>query len=108
MSKYDNFLHFRKHKQKVTKVVPLVKMTENLRSMSPVWWLSRSCVQLMIRSHRFDTLQSGNILSWRLIMKYFLWSFSQDGQLSVSGERMCKSTGLPLRGQCLPGKSVVK
>ena len=35
----------------------------------------------------------GNILSWRLIMKYILWSFSpfrfQEGQLSVSGERMC-------------------
>ena len=35
----------------------------------------------------------GNILSWRLIMKYFLRSFSpfrfiQEGQLSVSGERM--------------------
>ena len=35
-----------------------------------------------------------NILSWRLIMKYFLRSFSpspliQEGQLSVSGERMC-------------------
>ena len=30
---------------------------------------------------------------WRLIMKYFLWSFSflliQEGQLSVSDERMC-------------------
>ena len=35
----------------------------------------------------------GNILSWILIMKYFLRSFSlplnQGGQLSVSGERMC-------------------
>ena len=38
----------------------------------------------------------GNILSWRLTMKYFLQSFSpfhfpliQEGQLSVSGERMC-------------------
>ena len=35
----------------------------------------------------------GNILSWRLIMKYFLQLFSlaliQDEQLSVSGERMC-------------------
>ena len=34
----------------------------------------------------------GNILSWRLIMKYFLQSFSpliQEGQLLVSGERMC-------------------
>ena len=37
----------------------------------------------------------GNILSWRLIMKYFLRSFSlfrrfKEGQLSVSCERMCK------------------
>ena len=35
----------------------------------------------------------GNILSWRLIMKYFLVILSllliQEGQLSVSGERMC-------------------
>ena len=35
----------------------------------------------------------GNILSWRLIMKYFLVIFFlpliQEGQLSVSGERMC-------------------
>ena len=36
----------------------------------------------------------GNILSWRLIMKYFLRSILslpliQEGQLSVSGERMC-------------------
>ena len=40
-----------------------------------------------------------NILLWRLIMKYFLWSFSpfccqiQNGHLSVSGERMCTNTG---------------
>ena len=35
----------------------------------------------------------GNILSWRLIMKYFLVILSlpliQEEQLSVSGERMC-------------------
>ena len=35
----------------------------------------------------------GNILLWRLIMKYFTVIFSlpliQEGQLSVSGERMC-------------------
>ena len=35
----------------------------------------------------------GNILLWRLIMKYFLCILSlpliQGGQLSVSGERMC-------------------
>ena len=30
-----------------------------------------------------------NILSWRLIMKYFLRSFSPFSHLSVSGERMC-------------------
>ena len=33
--------------------------------------------------------KDGNILSWRLIMKYFLWSLIQEEQLSVSGERMC-------------------
>ena len=36
----------------------------------------------------------GNILSWRLIMKYFLrlilsLLLIQEGQLSVSGKRMC-------------------
>ena len=36
----------------------------------------------------------GNILSWRLIMKYFSMvilslPLIQEGQLSVSGERMC-------------------
>ena len=36
----------------------------------------------------------GNILSWRMILKYFLRSFFslllvQEGQLSISGERMC-------------------
>ena len=34
----------------------------------------------------------GYSLSWKLITKYFLWSFSPfrwEGQLSVSGERMC-------------------
>ena len=39
------------------------------------------------------TRQVGNILLWRLIMKYFLQSFSPfrcfKGQLSISGERMC-------------------
>ena len=40
---------------------------------------------------------SGNNLSWRLIMKYFLVIFSlpliQEGQLSGSGERMYTNTG---------------
>ena len=39
-------------------------------------------------------IEVGNILSWRLIMKYYLRSFFplpliQEGQLSVSGKRMC-------------------
>ena len=42
----------------------------------------------------------GNFLSWRLIMKYFLRSFSlqliQGGQLSVSGEIMCTILVNPL------------
>ena len=40
----------------------------------------------------FDPCRVGNILSWILIMIYFLWSFSplliQEGKLSVSGKRM--------------------
>ena len=41
---------------------------------------------------------SGNILSWRLIMIYFLRSFFsllliQEGQLPVTGERIPISTG---------------
>ena len=40
---------------------------------------------------------SSNILSWRLIMKYFLYIFTrlliQEGHLLVSDERMCTSTG---------------
>ena len=43
---------------------------------------------------------STKILSWRLIMKYIVFStvivslpLIQEGQLSVSGERMCTSTG---------------
>ena len=34
-------------------------------------------------------LGSGNILSWRLVMKSFLWPVSPYRQLSVTGERMC-------------------
>ena len=42
----------------------------------------------------FNPTEVCNSLSWRLIMKYFLGSFFtlpliQEGQLSVSGERMC-------------------
>ena len=51
----------------------------------------------------------GNILSWRLIMKYFLWSFSdlslpliQEGQLSVSGEVMCTILVNHLEDQACP------
>ena len=45
-----------------------------------------------------SSVESGNILSWRLIMKYFLPSvlallLIQKGHLSVSCERMCTSTG---------------
>ena len=57
--------------------------------------------------------ESGNILLWRLIMKYFLWSFSsfpliQEGQWLVSGKRMCTSTDYLLRGLSLSRKSVVR
>ena len=41
--------------------------------------------------------RSGNILSWRLIMKYFLVILSlqliQNGELSVCDERISTSTG---------------
>ena len=39
--------------------------------------------------------ESGNILLYRLIMKYFLQSLPliQEWQLSVSGERLCTNTG---------------
>ena len=55
-----------------------------------------------------STPAEGNILSWRLIMKYFSTvilslPLIQDGQLSVSGERMC--TILVNR---LPNKRVVR
>ena len=45
--------------------------------------------------HGFNPTAVGNILLWRLIMKYFLYTvilsflLIQEGQLSVSGERMC-------------------
>ena len=56
----------------------------------PLWlsWMRRPTR----RSRVQPPPEVGNILSWRLIMNYFLWSFSslpQEGQLSVSGERMC-------------------
>ena len=38
-------------------------------------WHSWMRVRLMIRSCRFNPRQVSNILSWRLIMKYFLLSF---------------------------------
>ena len=57
-------------------------------------------------------VESGNIISCRLIMKYFLQSFSllliEEGQLSVSGERMCTSAGELLRGLSLPRKNLVR
>ena len=34
-------------------------------------------------------LQSGNILSWRLVMKSFLQPFSLDSSRAVTGKRMC-------------------
>ena len=53
-----------------------------------------------------DPAESGNILSWRFIFEIFsMVSLSfpliHEGHLSVSGKRMCKSTGLLLRGLTL-------
>ena len=39
---------------------------------------------------------------------FSLPSTIQEGQLSVSGKRMCTNTGKPLRGLSLPRKSVVR
>ena len=55
----------------------------------------------------------GNILSWMLIMKYFLWSFSvptADSRRAVVSfwQKNVHNTGQPLRGVSLPSKSVVK
>ena len=44
---------------------------------------------------------SGNILLWRLIMVIVSLSLIREGQLSVSDEGMCPSTGLLLRGLSL-------
>ena len=55
-------------------------------------------------AHRTSDQVAGSILavcqhsfSWKLIMKYFLVALSllliQEGQLAVSGENMCTSTG---------------
>ena len=49
----------------------------------------------------------GNILSWRLIMKYFSLPLIQEGQLSVSGERVCTILVNRL-GLSLPSKRVVR
>ena len=53
----------------------------------------------------------GNILSWRLIMKYFLGSFSAFAdarrQLSVTGERLCTVLVNCLEGLSLPRKRVI-
>ena len=55
----------------------------------------------------------GNILSWRLdhgIFSTVIFSLPliQEGQLSVSGERMCTILVNPLRGLRLPSKSVIR
>ena len=53
-----------------------------------------------------------NILSLRLIIKYFyghsLPAQIQEGQLSVSGERMCTVLVNHLEGLSLPSKRVVR
>ena len=49
--------------------------------------------------------RSGNILSWRHELSSTIilsLPLIQEGQLPISGERMCTSTGLPLRGLSLP------
>ena len=60
------------------------------------------------RGHRFES-QLGHIIFVEIcheIISTVILSLPliQEGQLSVSGERMCTSTGLPLRGLSLPRK----
>ena len=54
----------------------------------------------------------GNIISWRLIMKYFLRSFSPfaDSRRAVVSfwRKNVHNTGKPLRGLSLPSKRVVR
>ena len=55
----------------------------------------------------------GNILSWRLIMNIFstvilFLPLIQEGQLSVSGERMCTILVNRFKGLSLPSKRVVR
>ena len=38
----------------------------------------------------------------------FSFMLIQEGYMKVSGEKMCTSSGEPLRGLCLPSKSVVR
>ena len=56
--------------------------------------------------------EDGNILSLRLIMKYFLRSFSPiaDSRRAVVSfwQKNVHNTGSPLRGLSLPSKHVVK
>ena len=69
-------------------------------------------VQLVIRRLRVQP-HTGNILSWRfdheifptVILSHLL---IQEGQLSVSGERMCTILVNRLRGLSLPSKGVVR
>ena len=60
----------------------------------------------------FHLCQVSNILSWRLILKYLLWSFSafhwfKKGIVSFWWKNV-HSTGKLLRGPSLPSKSVVR
>ena len=64
-------------------------------------------------NNSFSMTQLRNILSWRLIMKYFTvvilsLQLIQKGQLWASGKRMHTKTSSPLRGLNLPRKSVVR
>ena len=63
-------------------------------------WLSWMHVWLVIPA------MSGNILSWKLIMVILSLPPIQEEQLSVSGKRMCTSTGKLLRGLSLSRKTV--
>ena len=81
------------------------------------WWLFIQWrwmrMRLVIRRYGFDASRVGNVLLWRLIMKYDHEIFStvilslpliQEGQLSVSGEKMCTILVNCLEDWACPGK----
>ena len=71
------------------------QIQESVTVQSASNWWSGGC--------GFDPCRVGNLLSWRLIMKYFLRSFpSTDSRKAVSGKRMCTILVNCLEDQACP------